>query len=118
MKIEAESIVIDSSTGIPGDKHIKLVMGENANEVLRLSPEQARSLAKSLIQQVHRLEVASSMRQTQSEQTRAVHFGVKTGKAPQAPKLLGRFLPTLHPRDEETLDLSDFPVHNGSLVLR
>ena len=70
MQLVGKTINIDttfSSTGEEGE-HIKLIVGDQQNAVFHLSLQQARSLATTLIQQVHRAEVTSSMKKTKLEQ--------------------------------------------------
>ena len=70
MQLLDTSINIDttfSSNGEEGE-HIKLVVGDQQNAVFHLSLQQARSLATTLIQHVHRAEVKSSMKKIKQEQ--------------------------------------------------
>lgn len=79
MQLAEESIVVESSVICAEEevKHIKLIVGDTSGVIFHLSLEQARTLAKSLVQQVHQLEVANSMRKTKLQQTRSVHSAVK-----------------------------------------
>lgn len=117
MQLAGKNIVVESSgRSVDSEKieHIKLVVDDKPGMIFHLSLKQARSLAMSLVEQVHRLEVANSMHQAKQQQSCSVQFSVKT-QSPRAPKRLARNLPAL---DNTKLDLSDFPVHAGLSVLR
>ena len=71
MRIADKTISVDrtfSSTREEGE-HITLIVGDKQNVFFHLSLQQARSLATTLIQQVHRAEVRTSMRNSKQEQT-------------------------------------------------
>ena len=70
MQLAEKSIYIDTAFSGAGEEgeHIKLIVGDKQNAIFHLSLAQARSLATTLIQQVHRAEVTSSMRKTKQEQ--------------------------------------------------
>lgn len=76
MQLAEQIIVVESSVVSAGEevKHIKLTVGDTPGAIFYLSLEQARSLAKSLVEQVHRLEVANSMHKTKP-QTRTAQIG-------------------------------------------
>lgn len=70
MQLVGKTISIDtifSSAGEEGE-HIKLIVGDKQNAVFHLGLQQARSLATTLIQQVHRAEVKSRMKKTKQAQ--------------------------------------------------
>lgn len=69
MQLGEKCIYIDTAFGSAGadGEHIKLIVGDQPNAVFHLSLAQARSLATTLIQQVHRAEVVSSMRKTKPD---------------------------------------------------
>lgn len=79
MQLAEASIVVEGSVISAGKEvdHIKLIAGDTSGVIFHLSLEQARSLAKSLVLHVHRLEVANSMRKTKLQQTCSVQCGVK-----------------------------------------
>lgn len=56
-------------------EHIKLVVGGMQDAILHLSLPQARSLATTLIQHVHRAEVISSMKNPRQKPTPATEPG-------------------------------------------
>ena len=70
MQLLDTTINIDTAFGSAGEEgeHIKLIVGDQQNAVFHLSLQQARSLATTLIQQVHRAEVKSSMKKNRQEQ--------------------------------------------------
>lgn len=70
MQLAEKSIHIDTTCSSAGEEgeHIKLIVGDKQYAIFHLSLAQARSLATTLIQQVHRAEVQSSMRKTKQEQ--------------------------------------------------
>lgn len=70
MQLAEKSIYIDTTCSNGGEEgeHIKLIVGDKQNAIFHLSLAQARSLATTLIQQVHRAEVISSMRKTKQDQ--------------------------------------------------
>ena len=70
MQLAEKSIYIDTTFSSGGEEgeHIKLIVGDKPNAIFHLSLAQARSLATTLIQQVHRAEVKSSMRKTKQVQ--------------------------------------------------
>ena len=78
MQLVEKSIYIDTAFSSGGEEgeHIKLIVGDKQNAIFHLSLAQARSLATTLIQQVHRAEVKSSMRKTKQEQNSS---GLKPG---------------------------------------
>lgn len=89
MEFAEQIIVVESSAIHAGAEveHIKLIVGGSSGVMFNLSLSQARSLAKSLVQQVHRLEVAGSMRRTKLQQTGAIQSNLKRtigAGAPQA----------------------------------
>ena len=67
MQLIDKTIRVANNAGEEGE-HIRLIVGDQQNAVFRLSLQQARSLATTLIQQVHRAEVRSSMRKPHREQ--------------------------------------------------
>lgn len=79
MQFAKQVIVVESSAFSAGEEveHIKLIVGDTSGVIFNLSLGQARSLAKSLVQQVHRLEVANSMRKTKLQPTRTVQSAMK-----------------------------------------
>ena len=64
MQLAEKGIYIDTAFSGGGEEgeHIKLIVGDKPNAIFHLSLAQARALATTLIQQVHRAEVTSSMR--------------------------------------------------------
>lgn len=76
MQLAEQIIVVESSVtnGCEATEHIKLVVGNTSDLIFHLSLTQARSLAMSLVEQVHRLEVANSMRKAKP-QTRVARIG-------------------------------------------
>ena len=70
MQLVDTTINIDTTFSSAGEEgeHIKLIVGDQQNAVFHLSLQQARSLATTLIQYVHRAEVKSSMKKTRQEQ--------------------------------------------------
>lgn len=69
--ILVESIVIGAGETA---KHIKLIVSDTHEVIFHLSLRQARSLAMSLVEQVHRLEVVNSMRNTKQQQTHTANI--------------------------------------------
>lgn len=71
-----QNIIVESCVVSAGDsaQHIKLIVGDSPEVSCQLSLSQARWLAMSLVEQVHRLEVANSMRET-NPQTRVARIG-------------------------------------------
>jgi len=80
MQFTKQIIVVESSAFNAGEEveHIKLIVGDTSGVIFHLSLGQARSLAKSLVEQVHRLEVANSMRKAKLEQSYSLSNGVKS----------------------------------------
>lgn len=78
MQLAEQIIVVESSVVSAGEevKHIKLTVGDTPGAIFYLSLEQARSLAKSLVEQVHRLEVANSMHKTKLQPVYSVQYEV------------------------------------------
>ena len=76
MQFVEQTIVVESNVtnGNETAEHIKLIVGDTPDVIFHLSLRQARSLAMSLVEQVHRLEVANSMRKAKS-QTRTSQIG-------------------------------------------
>ena len=76
MQLAEQTIVVESCVagGSATAEHIKLFVGDKPDVIFHLSLRQARSLAISLVEQVHRLEVANSMRNTKP-QTRVARIG-------------------------------------------
>lgn len=76
MQLAEQTIVVESCVagGSETAEHIKLFVGDKPDVIFHLSLRQARSLAISLVEQVHRLEVANSMRNTKP-QTRTAQIG-------------------------------------------
>lgn len=76
MQLTEQIIVVESSVASGGEtsEHIKLIVVDAPDVIFHLSLRQARSLAMSLVEQVHRLEVANSMRKTKP-QTRVARIG-------------------------------------------
>ncbi len=70
MQLAEKYVLVRTTFGSTGEEgeHIKLSVGGDPSAVFSLSLAQARSLATTLIQQVHRAEVISSMRKTKQEQ--------------------------------------------------
>ena len=70
MQLVDTTINIDTTFSSAGEEgeHIKLIVGDQQNAVFHLSLQQARSLATTLIQYVHRAEVKSSMKKTRQGQ--------------------------------------------------
>ena len=62
MQLAEKSIYLDTTCSSGGEEgeHIKLIVGDKQNAIFHLSLAQARSLATTLIQQVHRAEVKTS----------------------------------------------------------
>ena len=78
MQLAEKNVVVESSIICAGEvEHIKLIVDDTSGVIFYLSLEQARSLAKSLVQQVHRLEVTNSMRKTKLQQTPTVQRAIK-----------------------------------------
>lgn len=77
MKLAESVIVVQSSAAGESEstQHIKLIACEIPELVFHLSLGQARSLAMSLVEQVHRLEVANSMRHAKPHQTHTSTLG-------------------------------------------
>lgn len=69
MQLAEQTIVVESSFagGSETAEYIKLIVGDKPDVIFHLSLRQARSLAMSLVEQVHRLEVANSMRKTKPQ---------------------------------------------------
>lgn len=69
MQLTEQIIVVESSVASGGEtaEHIKLIVVDAPDVIFHLSLRQARSLAMSLVEQVHRLEVANSMRHTKPQ---------------------------------------------------
>lgn len=76
MQLAEQILIVESSvtSGHEATEHIKLIVGDTPEVIFNLSLKQARSLAMSLVEQVHRLEVANSMRKT-NLQTRVARIG-------------------------------------------
>lgn len=87
MQLAEQIIVVESSVTSAGEEaeHIKLIVGDTPGVIFHLSLRQARSLAMSLVEQVHRLEVANSMRNTKLQQTRSAQIGAKRTMVLNAP---------------------------------
>lgn len=76
MPLAEQIIAVESSVASGGEtaEHIKLIVSDTPDVIIHLSLGQARSLAISLVEQVHRLEVANNMRNTKLKQTRATQI--------------------------------------------
>lgn len=86
MQLAKQIIVVESSvTSGEIAEHIKLIVSDTPDVIIHLSLGQARSLAISLVEQVHRLEVANNMRNTKLKQTRAAQIGAKITMVLNAP---------------------------------
>ena len=86
MQLAEQIIVVESSVTSESETaaHIKLIVGDTPDGIFQLSLTQARSLAMSLVEQVHRLEVANSMRETKL-QTRVARIGRQRAMLLNAP---------------------------------
>lgn len=82
------SIVIESSAANAGEaaQHIKVIVGDAPGVIFYLSLRQARSLAISLVEQAHRLEVTNSMRTTKLQPTRTTQIGGQRTMVPSSPR--------------------------------
>lgn len=87
MQLAKQIIVVESSvTSGEIAEHIKLIVSDTPDVIIHLSLGQARSLAISLVEQVHRLEVANNMRNTKLKQTRAAQIAGKGTMVLNAPR--------------------------------
>ena len=80
MRLAQKHVIVEGSVinDMEEGNHVKLIVGDAPSVIFNLSLEQARSLAISLVEQVHRLEVANSMRRTELSYTRLAQSNVKT----------------------------------------
>lgn len=79
MQLAEKIIVVESSAIAAGEEssHIELIAGEPPAVIFHLGLEQARSLAISLVEKVHRLEVANSMRKAKQKPARSAQDEMK-----------------------------------------
>jgi len=95
MSLSENTIVVESIaiTSANEAEQIKLTVGDIPGATFHLSLAQARSLAMSLVEQAHRLEVALNMRKAKTEH--AERHGEKKAPLVNSPEL-SQYINSLH----------------------